>query len=214
MKTIFILLTSFFCTLIHAQKKTIVTFDKHDFFQVVNQYLNSQIKDKTKEIIVIKEKLNPNVTLKIFEGQFPRSENDPPDYYEMYGGAKRPLFNNKAFMLMKNTFYDDKKYASPNITDKEWTTSDLEFDKIKFISLLRFVGNSNNKDYSEINNLPNYIPIFGISEPIIYNKKYLIFQFHITQTPFFGFSNAKVVVMKKLKNKWIVVEKVFDYEIN
>lgn len=214
MKTILILLASFFCTLIHAQKKPITTLNKQDFFQVVNQYLNSQIKDKTKEIIVIKEKLNPNGTLRIFQGQFPRSENDPPDYYEMHGGAKRPLFNNKAFMVMKNTFYDDKTYASPNVTDKEWTTSDLEFDKIKFISYLRFVANSNNGDDLEINNLPFYIPIFAISEPIIYNKKYLVFQFQIAQTPFFGFPIAKVIVMKKLKNKWIVVEEVFDYGFN
>lgn len=91
--------------------------------------------------------MNPNRTLNIFEGQFSRPEIDSPGYTEKYGGAERPLFNNKAFAIMKKLFYDDKKYALPNVTDQVWTKSDFEFDKIKFISLLVFVRNSKDKNY-------------------------------------------------------------------
>jgi hypothetical protein len=214
MKTILILLSCFFCTFLYAQKKPIIRFDKQDFSQAVNQYLNSQIKDKTKEIIVVQEKLNPNMTLHLFEGQFPRPEKDTPDYNGMYGGATRPLFNNKAFRIMKNKYYDSKSYALENITDKEWTLDDFEFGNIRFIPLVRFVANTNNGKDSEINSLPNYVQIFGISEPIVYNEKYLVFQFHTTSAPFFGFSNFQAVVMKKLKKKWIVVEEVANYGFN
>ncbi|MCC4922461.1 hypothetical protein [Flavobacterium chungbukense] len=214
MKNIFILLVTFYYSLTYAQKDTTKTLNKTDSFSVINQYLNSKIKDKTSEIIVISEKLNPNVTLKIFEGQFPRPENEKSDYNVLYGGATRPLFNDRAFKIMKNNFYDSKKYILPDITDKLWTKTDLEFDKIKFISYVRFAANSNNADDVEINNLPNFLPVFGISEPIIYDKKYLVFQFHVTRTPFFGFSNSKVIVMKKAKNKWIVVQEISNYELH
>ncbi|MBB4800002.1 hypothetical protein HNP37_000041 [Flavobacterium nitrogenifigens] len=214
MKNIFILLITFYCCLIYAQKDTNKTLTARDSFDVINQYLNSQIKDKTSEIIVISEKLNPNITLKFFEGQFPRPENEKADYNELYGGATRPLFNDRAYKIMKNKFYDSKKYILPDITDRQWTKTDLEFDKIKFISYVRFVSNSNNADDVEINNLPNFLPVFGISEPIIYDKKYLVFQFHAARTPFFGFSNSKVVVMKKTKNKWIVVQEIPSYELH
>lgn len=109
MKNIFILLITFYCSLTYAQKHTNKTSNESDSFHVINQYLNSQIKDKTSEIIVISEKLNPNVTLKIFEGQFPRPENEKSDYNELYSGATRPLFNDRTFKIMKNKFYDSEK---------------------------------------------------------------------------------------------------------
>ncbi|MBZ4037542.1 hypothetical protein K6T82_22465 [Flavobacterium sp. 17A] len=213
MKNIFIVLLTFCCGLINAQKNSSKTLIESDSFQVINQYFNSQIKDKRSEIIVITEKLNPNVTLKIFEGQFPRLENEKDDYNELHGGATRPLFNDSAFKAMKNKFYDNKRYILPDITDKQWARTDLEFDKIRFISFVRFVANSNNANDVEINNLPNFLPVFGISEPIVYDKKYLVFQFHVTRTPFFGFSNFKVVVMKKIKKKWVVVQEIPSYEL-
>ena len=49
---------------------------------------------------------------------------------------------------------------------------------------------------------------------INYDKKYLVFQFHVTRTPFFGFSDSKVIVMKKAKNKWIVVQEIPSYELH
>ena len=214
MKKNIILLVTFFCSLTYAQKKATAIFDNQDFYQVINEYLKLQVKDKANEIIVIKEKLNPNVTLQIFQGQFPRSENDKLDYNELYGGAKRPLFNDRAFTIMKNKYHDDKKYAISNITDEQWNKTDLDLDKIKFISFVRFVANSNKGDDSEINNLRNNTLVIGLSQPIIYDKKYLIFQFNITTTPFFGFSNAKVVVMQKVKNKWAVVDEISNYELN
>lgn len=70
-------------------------FDKNS---VINDYLSSSVKNTSKEIIIVTEKINPNQIIEIFRGTiYKNSEN----MLERDGGVPTSLYNDKDWEEMK-----------------------------------------------------------------------------------------------------------------
>lgn len=171
--------------------------------QAINDYLQTIVPDYNEKIIIKKEKISPNAVLELFYG---RPYKDSIGNLQRYGGAPNSLYNEKAWEKMKKEYFDekntDKKYFTENVF---WNLNDFKYKNILFVP---------NKDFldliisrSEKQPLPR-IKVFSFSDPIYYSLKYLIFAISKGYSEStMNFENY-VVIMKKEKDKWIMVAKV------
>ncbi|MEP7093075.1 MAG: hypothetical protein ABI793_03390, partial [Flavobacterium sp.] len=180
-------------------------------FEAINDYLAEILKDKTKEIIIIKEKITPNETLRLFQG------NNVMDTlghsFERYdGGVPVPLYNSKEFLKMKKKYEDtvssiNLRYLSNN----RWNPEDFKYNKIVFENWEDVYLKMQKASYPR----KPEIQIFAFSEPIYYKgKKYLVVTVSQGDTNSSGLPNTFVIVMKKIKRKWVVINETGDYIMN
>jgi len=161
-------------------------------YESINDFLKSEkINLQTKYILRSKE--SNLQTLRIFN----RGEGPDHIVYQDEIDLTSDYFNEKHW----------KKLYSTNAKDtgkKYWKNDD--FPEYKFVE-----GNRNmlfKETFLQQN--PDIKDVIVLSEPLHYKNKYIIFFFHIDNY-MFSSKPQMIVIMKKEKNKWIVVEKVSDY---
>lgn len=163
-------------------------------YKALNAYFETIIKDTTQNVYVAKEKINSNETLKIFG----LNEIMVIDHFGN-GKGDTSLYNKNAYEKMK------KKHKNSCVpgerswwcTDDVWENNDFRYKKVILESI-----NTIKKQEAL---LLKYDKTYVFSEPLYYkNRKYLIFT---VDTLYPSGSNAYVVIMRKIKGKWIVTHK-------
>lgn len=167
-------------------------------YEPIQAYLAIKKIEKNKKYILQSDK-EPNKTpLRLFNGGEGLGHiidsTDPTDY-------TNGLFVNKYWEEMY------KQYAHDN-TKRYWKKED--FPAYNFI-LEKGTGLAMKSDF-----LMKYPPesrieeMIIISEPIFYmNRKYIMFSF--SKRFFTGSGSTSLIIMKKEKNKWILVKVIGDY---
>jgi hypothetical protein len=170
-----------------------------DKFNALNDYIKLEIKDTTKNIIVVKEKVSPNKTIEIFN----TSQIIALDSKKS-GSLDTTLYQEKQWKHMK------KKYENIHLTkkdnsleDKYWTKEDFTYRKIILEGIKGLPGDY--LFYKYLSNLNIYVYYF--SEPIYYkDRKHLVFTVYQSDRigGYGGGSSIFLVVMKKEKGKWLL----------
>ncbi|CAH0337340.1 hypothetical protein FVB9288_03095 [Flavobacterium sp. CECT 9288] len=165
--------------------------------RAINDYFEKIYKDTTQVIFVAREKINSNETLKIF------GLNDIM-IIDADGNGKGDdtLYDKKDFEIMK-TKYKNKCLQGKRIWCKDdfWKKDNFRFEKVVLESM--------NTDKGIELMVEKYnrgdIEVYGFSEPIYYqNNKYVVFTVHKL---LIGAAKTIIVIMKKVKYKWIVTHK-------
>jgi hypothetical protein len=173
-------------------------------YKALNDYFETIYKDSTQVIFVGREKINSNETLKIF------GLNDIM-MIDADGNGKGDdaLYNKKDFEIMEAK-YKNKCLQGKRIWCKDdfWTEDNFRFEKVVLASM--------NTDKGIELMVEKYnrgdIEVYGFSEPIpCKNNKYVVFTVH---NLLIGATNTIIVVMKKVKCKWIVTHKGSTNVIN
>ncbi|WP_394773841.1 hypothetical protein [Flavobacterium sp.] len=176
-----------------------VTKDKNG---PINDYLESQ-KLGDQKVMIIKEKINNNVTIDIFKGK--------TFYYEgaeknvKVEGIEEPLYDKKKWEEMKLK-YQNKINTDRWVKGDIWNSKDFKKQNILFFERAKF---PNPGKYEKFN-FDDYYIIFSFSEPIYYDKKYAVFTIQKTDTYSKILGNTSILVLEKKKGKWVVVQGAGD----
>ena len=208
--TIIYILISFIYINAFSQTKNDLECEKKEKFEAVNNYLSSVIKDKNKEIIIVKKKTNVSEILRLFKGNI--IKDNLGHFVERDGGAPEPLYNEKDFEIMKKKYQDQTStYKRENFTNTLWDPEDFTYNKIIFENWEDVYLKMQKVLYPR----EPVIQIFALSEPIYYkSKQYLVIQISIGDTNSSGFPSRLIAIMKKIKGKWIIVNETRDYIMN
>ena len=166
-------------------------------YEPLKVFLEYEKIDTNKFYILQREKISNIETLRIFNGDVGLSHILSKD-------ETNSLFNLKQWKKL----YSD--YSKDTINNKYWKNEDfpyynftLEDNKLLF-----------SKAYEE--KYPNnfvHNEIIYLSEPLYYwNKKYILFTYY--KGFLYGGSSTKLIIMKKEKKKWIVIQRIGDYVFN
>jgi len=168
-------------------------------YEPINVFLETQKIDKNKKHILQADKGKNSQALRIFNGsegaEHIIDQTDPIDY-------TNGLFVEKHWKKMY------KRYAQDTIK-KYWKKEDFpKYDFIledgkglfKYDFMLRYIGSGIEE-------------AIIISEPMYYmNRKYIMFYYaEVFST---GGGNYSTIVMKKEKEKWVIVRKIANYIYN
>lgn len=185
--------------LFYSCSATVVKEDKN---APINDYLESQNLDN-KRIMIIKEKINNNVTISIFEGQTFYSEES--DKYVKVEGVEEPLYNKQLWENMKAR-YENKLTTDHWIKNSKWTQKDFRYKNIFFFKIDKLPKPWKNEEFK----FNDQYEIFTFSEPIYYDEKYAVFTKIKTSTYSKTFSGRSIVIMEKKEGKWKVLQYVGD----
>ena len=161
----------------------------------LNNYLETIIKDTTQVVFIAKEKINSNETLNIFAlNEIMIIDSDGN------GKGDSTLYKKKDFEIMRDKYKNNctagKRFWC---NDDFWTKEDFKYKKISLESM------STKKGIEVV--LEKYntadIKVYGFSEPIYY-QKYIVFT--VITVNMTG-SKTRIIIMKKIKDKWIVTHK-------
>lgn len=194
-----ILISVFFINSVIGQEKS----------QALNDYLQTIISCCNQELIIKKEKVSPNVVLELFQGK--PYKDSTTNEAKREGGVSSLIYNEKDYNEMKKEYYDDanieKEYFSKNIF---WISENFKCKKIYFVPY---------KDYLDltISRLEQHLPIlkvFSFSEPMYYSsKKHVVFAVSEGDSESFVNFENYLIIMKRKKNKWIVINKTYPYNV-
>jgi hypothetical protein len=167
--------------------------------QALNDYLHTVVSDTSKEIIIIKNKINSNQTIEIF------NVNDIIAIDSNgIGKTDTTLYNEKNWKKIK------KRYAinylagnNPWFTNEYWTKDDFDNKKILFED--SYIGKAD-AFIEKYNYIPS-LKVYSFSDPIYYkNKRIVVFAVDKTSTPI-GYGETYIIIMKKKRAKWIITHK-------
>lgn len=186
MKNIIILISIITSSLISNAQNTVTDYD------CINAYLDSRNINPKKPNMVIKEKDNNKGALRIFYG------GDELSHYS--NNYRSPLFNQKAWEEMYKIYSNDT-------IPRTWKP--IDFPNYNFIYQEK-KGLWNFEFFDKYERSP--MNVYLISEPMYYNQnKYVIFEFSEGITGTGGIQRNQIIIMKKNKDKWEVVETIYDY---
>ncbi|MCC9073026.1 hypothetical protein LNQ49_15710 [Flavobacterium sp. F-65] len=170
----------------------------------INDYISSLNLKESDKIVIIQEKINNNVTIDIFKGK--------TFYYQGINkfikveGVDKPLYDEKYWEKMKLK-YEDKYIQDYWIKEVYWTLKDFKHQNIIFIKHEKFVDFL---EYEKANFNENY-SVFSFSTPIYYkHNKYATFTIKSTTIDHENIDSTSILIMIKVKGKWVVVEEVGD----
>jgi hypothetical protein len=172
---------------------------KNERFDALNDYLDSMI-DANEEIVIVKEKITSNETIGIFQGTISIDpDTKKPD---RFGGANAPLYIEKYWKIMKNKYGNSFPTIGRNwLKNQFWNATDFRHEKIVFDSYEECKKKLESDGFF-------YGPqrkIYSFSDPIYYkNKEYITFTVVRSATKSIGFPSDFIIIMKKVKNKWII----------
>jgi hypothetical protein len=169
----------------------------------INDYLETLNLKENEKIMIIREKINNNITIDIFRKNI---YLDPIQNENLRQLKWSKIYNDKDWVIMK------KKYEEDFVTDywvkgNYWTLNDFKHKNILFWKQEKLpnLGKYEKFDFDE-----NY-KLFSFSAPIFYkNKLYAIFTFIESNTRYLQLGPANVIVMKKIKNKWVWFQSIHD----
>lgn len=169
-------------------------------YEVLNDFLDKRIKDSSKKIIIMSEKINTNMTLRILRIN---------DIYSVDSITRKGIKEDKTFYKEEEWEKARKKYSKNSIVEIEnansrggeccWIAENFNYKNVIFEELHIATPEFDKKYISS----PNY-DFYYFSEPIYYqNKEYLIFTF-LEGTIFPTFSRESNIIVYKNKNgKWV-----------
>lgn len=162
----------------------------------INDYLDNIVKGRGTKIIILDKKISNKRTLGIFKGDF--MFNTKTNSYEREG-KQSPLYNKEDWDEMS------KKYSYDSIPEY-WKKKDFKLHDIIIAKDELLVKGKLYKEYEN-----KEFPVYSFSNPIFYHKKeYMIFAVLTSSTTFGAEPNEFVIVMKRVDNKWVIVDKVFE----
>ena len=173
--------------------------------QAINDFLHTIIADYNQKIFIIKEKTSTDHVIDIFKGKTYKDSLTNGWKRDEREEIKPPLYNEKDWATMKNEYYH--KVEADNL----WSFDDFNYKHIEFLSghsLIEFIVNHSEQHLPKIN-------IFSFSEPIYYSgKKYLVFKVGQGSTESInGLTDNYLIIMKKEKGKWFVINKSYQLDI-
>lgn len=197
---------SLICRESYSQPKSVLEKDK---LEAINGYLDTILKDKPKKIIITSEKINTNETIRMFLCD---ENNTYLCQYKVWENNENVfLYNKEDFVKMKKKYQD-----TTSINKEKWLTNNYwkpENFKNKYITFEPFEDVFVKLEHS-LYPREKKTMIYSFSEPVYYKKmKYLLFSVTVGSTEFAHFHNS-VVVMKKLKGKWVLIFEIGDYILN
>ena len=173
----------------------------------INTYFKSKL-DNNVVVIVIENKINNNYTIDLFKKRSITPIN--ANTIENSIVLKTLLFEEEYWSKM------NKKYRNQNtdeiwLKNRLWSQNDFIDIKIKFIIEENFPKPYVYNEF--MNDNMAKASVFSFSEPIFYkNKKYVLFAKAETTTKKQFIIPNYIVVMKKEKGKWIVIQEIMDGE--
>lgn len=176
---------------------------KQDQYDALNDFLDTKIKDESEKIIIIKEVSKPDQTIEIFQGDY--LVYPDTTYIRREGGVETPLYSKKDWLKMKN------KYGGKNgetlISKELWDEEKFRYKNIEFLSKEQFRENTFSFKY--LDSKDPVKEVYFLSAPLLYKSKYLTFSVFNTDTSYANMSpDDYIVVMKKVKGKWVIIQKV------
>ncbi|WP_374173099.1 hypothetical protein [Flavobacterium tructae] len=203
-KNLFVLLMMICITIMYPQANK----DKYD---AINTYLSLIVKDTTKTIVVVKEKMSSNGALKLFSGG---KLNDIPfsrvnGIQERLGGILEPLYDETDFQKMRKKYQDDTNEGKYELAkNANWSAKDF---KLKNIYLEAF-DTIMYKKGKELFDYKYHAQLIILSEPMYYkSKEYLVIAVSIGDSSPLGYFDEYVILLKKIKNKWQVIQRGEKY---
>lgn len=166
-------------------------------FNPIDCYLDSVI-NKGK-INIIDKKISNNRTILILNGFF---LFDTKSNSNERLGSQSALYNSSDFKKLVN------KYSNDTIT-LFWKRKDFRRNNTVLINSYKFFSNELYKDY--VGN--EELPVYAFSNPINYsNDSICLFTVIKSNTTFSPPISEFVIIMKKEKNKWKIIDKVWADE--
>lgn len=181
-----------------SSKSTIEVNDSiMDKYQALNDYFETQIKNQSQEVIIMKEKISNNMTLKLLKindiwaiDSTGMGRKDETFYKEKDWEKLRKQNGNSSLEKIENALLERGECC--------WTSTNFRFKKIIFEDLEIGKRDFEKKYFSS----PNY-DVYWFSEPVYYkNKEYILFTTYKGSLVGSG-SLIRLIMMKKIKNKWI-----------
>ncbi|AOW08667.1 hypothetical protein [Flavobacterium gilvum] len=166
---------------------------RNENYEAIRVFLETEKIDKTKKYILQKEQTSSKITLRIFNGGDGAEHiMDPLDPIDFTKGLHKDKHWRKLY----------KKHIKDTIG--YWVKEDfpeynfvLESDKFIFTQNFHYTYSVNDE-------------VIWISKPIYYwNKKYILFTYQ--KGLLYGGSSICLVIMKKEKGKWVIVDRFGDY---
>ena len=203
-KNIFVLLIMICVTAMYPQLKN----DKYDG---INTHLSLIVRDTTKTVMIIKEKISANQTLKLFaEGKL----NDAP-FNRKNGtqireaGILEPLYDENDFQKMRKKYQDDKNEGRYGFSkNTNWEASDFKLKNI-------YIEPHDTIMFKKERALPLYkyeTLLIALSDPIYYkNRDYLVMAIAIQKSNPLYSPKYYVIVMKKTNKKWQEIQRGEQY---
>lgn len=206
MKNQIIYILLFLCYNAFSQTRKI-EFDKKEKYEAINSFIQTMIKEKYQEIIIVEDKISPNEALRIFKGN--TIKDNLGNFVEQDGGIEKPLFNKKYFQIMEKKYYTNSLGKRKQFTTTSWQKEDFKHHKITLENFEDVYLKLQNGTYFE---KKTEIQIFALSEPIYYkNKNYLVIGVQPSSTRLIGFKTSYIIIMKKINKKWVIIDKALDY---
>ncbi|WP_374173098.1 hypothetical protein [Flavobacterium tructae] len=192
---------------------TMYSQSSKDKYNAINDYLTVLVKDTTKTIVIVKEKISTNEALRLFSGG---KLNDIPfsrvnDIEERAGGILEPVYNEKYFQKMRRRYQNDRKEGRFGFSkNTKWNSNDFKLQNIYFETFDTIMFK---KEKSGLQIYKYETLLIALSEPMYYkNNDYLTVGIAVQKSnPIYNL-NYYVIVMKKIKNKWVVIEKGLPYQ--
>lgn len=168
-----------------------------DKYEALNDYFDTEITDQSQKVIIMKEKISTNMTLKLLKindiwaiDSTGMGRKDETFYKEEEWEKLRKKNGNSSLDKIQNAHLEKGEccWGSTNFRHKEIIFEDLEFAKSDFEKKYFFS--------------PSYY-VYWFSEPIYYkDKEYIIFT--TDKGSLSGFvGTTHLIMMKKMKNKWV-----------
>ncbi|OXB19577.1 hypothetical protein B0A80_19685 [Flavobacterium tructae] len=182
-----------------------------DKYDAINGYLRVLVKDTTKTIMIVKEKIGPNETLRLFSGG---KLNDIPFNWvngiqERLGGVLEPLYDENDFQKMRKKYQDDKNEGRYGFSkNTNWEASDFKLKNI-------YIESHDTIMFKKERALPLYkyeTLLIALSDPIYYkNRDYLVMAIATQKLNPLYSSKYYVIVMKKTNKKWQEIQRGEQY---
>ncbi|WP_202701096.1 hypothetical protein [Flavobacterium sp. UGB4466] len=184
-----------------------------DKYEAINTYLSLIVRDTTKTIAIVKEKISPNEALRLFSGG--KLNNVPfsrvNGIEERAGGILEPLYKEKYFQKMRRKYQDDRNEGRFGFAkNTKWNSADFKLQNIYFevFDTIMFKKEKSGQQIYKYETL-----LIPLSEPMYYkNNDYLTVGVAVQKSnPIYNL-NYYVIVMKKVNNRWTVIEKGQPYQ--
>ncbi|MGZ9734620.1 hypothetical protein [Flavobacterium sp. GNP002] len=174
-------------------------------YTVINDFLETKIKDRSKKIMIHSKKINTNMTLKILRLN---------EIYALDSIDSKKNYEDKTFYKEVDWEIARKKYSKNSVAEIEnatfrggeccWVTENFNYKNFIFEELDFGTPAYEKKYFFGLNDYGYEFEGFDISEPIYYqNKEYLIFTFsHGSVFPPLEYA-TRIIIYKKKNDKWV-----------
>lgn len=174
----------------------------------VNDYLDSiAFNEKSRSITLVEEKINSNLTLSIFKGKSVYSNNKRDSI--KVEGVDFPIYNYEDWLKMNNVYKNTTNETW--LLNDRWKKTDFKLKNIIFMKYKDFPKADFWNDSTRV--ISANIDVYALSNPIYYmNGKYAIFSVSKCGTANYTYSiePKNIVIMKKKRRKWVVIQKISD----